>query len=253
MERALDGVEIVELEPIEGEGLIFIEGFPDVGLVGAIATSFLVDRLGMKEVGYIDVEALPPIISIRDGSVKELIRIYRKDRLIAIVSDLPLPAAMVKSFSQRLMDWIQSKRPELFISLTGIPEPNRLNIDKPKVFILGSSKEVVERALEHEGAEPFKDGFIAGVKGMLLRESVRRGVNMLVILAQAHFNYPDPGSAAEVVKFLSRILDIDLDVKPLLESAEELKLRLRDLMRRTSHVMQGIQKSKELELPPVYL
>ncbi|RLG03540.1 MAG: proteasome assembly chaperone family protein, partial [Thaumarchaeota archaeon] len=35
--------------------------------------------------------------------------------------------------------------------------------------------------------------------------------------------------------------------------AEELKLRLRDLMRRTDRMMQGIQKSKELELPPVYL
>jgi len=253
MKESYEGVEIVELEPIEGEGFTIIEGFPDVGLVGSIAASFIADRLGMKEVGYVDVETLPPIISVRDGRVLELIRIYRKDNLLAILSDVPIPASIVKPFSRELMNWIESKKPKLLVSLTGIPEPNRLNIDKPKVYLLASKVELGRELHEAMGIEMFKDGFIAGIKGMLLKEGVRRGIDTILISAQSHFNYPDPGSAAEVVKYVSKILNIELDVKPLLESAEELKLRLRDLMRRTNRMMQGVQKSRELELPPVYL
>ena len=253
MKEPYEGVEIVEVEPIEGEEFIIIEGFPDVGLVGSIAASFIADRLGMKEVGYMDVEALPPIISVRDGRILELIRIYRKDNLLAILSDVPVPASIVKPFSRELMNWIESKKPKLLISLTGIPEPNRLNIDKPKVYLLASNAELARKLHEATGIDMFKDGFIAGIKGMLIKEGARRKIDTILVSAQSHFNYPDPGSAAEVVKYLSKILHIELDVKPLLESAEELKLRLRDLMRRTSRMMQGVQKSRELELPPVYL
>jgi len=253
MSEEYEEVRIVESEPVEGEGFVVFEGFPDVGLVGAIAASFITDKLGMREVGYIESDALPPIVSVRNGKILNLVRIYRKDNLLAILSDIPIPASIVRPMSHRIMEWISSKSPKLFITLTGIPEPGRINIERPKVFVLGSTPELTERAGKLEGVDKFSDGFVAGVKGMLLLEGVRRGIDTLLVLAQAHYNYPDPGSAAEVVKYVARLLDLEIDVKPLLESAEELKLRLRDLMRRTSQVMQGVQKAKELELPPVYL
>lgn len=253
MSEGYEDIRVIETEPLEGEGFIVFEGFPDVGLVGAIAASFMADKLGMREIGYIEADALPPIVSVRNGRILNLVRIYRKDNLLAILSDVPIPASIVKPLSYKIMEWVASKKPKLFITLTGIPEPSRINIDKPKVFVLGSTPELTEEAGRIEGVERFKDGFVAGVKGMLLLEGVKRGINTLLVLAQSHFNYPDPGSAAEVVRYVATLLNLEIDVKPLLESAEELKLRLRDLMRRTSQVMQGVQKAKELELPPVYL
>ncbi|MCS7125651.1 MAG: PAC2 family protein [Aigarchaeota archaeon] len=254
MMEELEGVvEIVEVEPTEGEGFIVVEGFPDVGLVGTIAASFLADRLQMKEVGYIESDILPPIISIRNGKVLDLIRLYRKNNLIVVISEIPIPLPLIRPLSQKIVDWAMSKNAKMIISLTGMPEPARLDIDTPRVFVLGSNKKISEDALKIEGVTAFTDGFIAGVKGMILRESIRKDFNALLILSQAHFNYPDPGSAAEVLRYLSKLLSIDIDIKPLLESAEELKLRLRDLMRRTSQAMQDVQKSRELELPAVYL
>jgi len=246
-------ISIVEVEPIQGRDLIFIEGFPDVGLVGAIATSYIVDRLEMREAGYIDAELLPPLISVRNEQIKELIRIYYRDRIVAIVSDIPIPPPMIRPLSQSLVNWIKRKNGKLLISVSGIPEPNRLDIEKPEIYVLGSRPEITEMLVRLNGANRFKDGFIAGIKGMLLRDAVRAGLDAAIILAQAHYNYPDLGSAGQVVSYLSKFLGIEIDVKPLLESAEELRLRLRDLMMRTDQVMRGIQKSKELELPPVYL
>lgn len=251
--REEEAVRIVETEPIEGEGFIILEGFPDVGLVGTIAASFLADKLGMKEVGHIESEALPPLVAVKGGKILDLIRIYRKDNLLALISDVPIPTSIIRPLSQKIMEWAESKGVKMFVCLSGMPEPGRLNIDRPKVYVLGSTSKVAEEALKAAEAEAFTDGYVAGVKGMLLREGMRRNIDTLLILAQAHFNYPDPGSAAEVIRYLSKLIKIEVNVQPLLESAEELKLRLRDLMRRTSQAMQGVQKSRELELPAVYL
>ncbi|MEM2550184.1 MAG: PAC2 family protein [Nitrososphaerota archaeon] len=70
-----------------------------------------------------------------------------------------------------------------------------------------------------------------------------------IVLAQSHYNYPDPGATAEIIIYLSKLLKPEIDVAPLFKSAEELKLWLRDLMRRTYQMMYCVQKSKELELP----
>ncbi len=253
MSEELEGlVKIVEVEPIKDE-IIIIEGFPDVGLVGTIAASFLTDKLQMKEVGYVESDALPPIISVKNGKVLDLIRLYSGNNIVVILSEIPVPLPIIRPLSQKIIEWAISKKAKMLVSLTGMPEPGRLNIDIPKVYVLGSNMKISQDALKIDGVEAFTDGYITGVKGMILRESIRRDFDALLILSQAHFNYPDPGSAAETLKYLSKLLSINIDVKPLLESAEELKLRLRDLMRRTSQAMQDVQKSRELELPAVYL
>ncbi len=79
---------------------------------------------------------------------------------------------------------------------------------------------------------------------------MRRGLEVLILLAQSHLNYPDPGAAAQLLNKLSRLVNEKIDVKPLLESEEMVRLQLRDLMRRTAEAM--VQKSREMELPPVY-
>ncbi|MEM2548781.1 MAG: PAC2 family protein [Nitrososphaerota archaeon] len=245
-------VKIIELEPIR-EGVIIIEGFPDVGLVGTIAASFLIEKLQMSDIGYIESDALPPLISVKNGKILDIVRMYGRNNIVVFLSEIPIPLPIIRPLSQKIIEWAISRKAKMIVSLTGMPEPGRLNIDVPKVYVLGSNEKISKDALKINGVEAFTDGYITGVKGMILRESIKRDFNALLVLSQAHFNYPDPGSAAEILKYLSKLLSIEIDVKPLLESAEELKLRLRDLMRRTSQAMQDVQKSRELELPAVYL
>ncbi|MEM1583255.1 MAG: PAC2 family protein [Nitrososphaerota archaeon] len=254
MSEVLEGeiVKIIELEPIR-EGVIIIEGFPDVGLVGTIAASFLIEKLQMSDIGYIESDALPPLISVKNGKILDIVRMYGRNNIVVFLSEIPIPLPIIRPLSQKIIEWAISRKAKMIVSLTGMPEPGRLNIDVPKVYVLGSNEKISKDALKINGVEAFTDGYITGVKGMILRESIKRDFNALLVLSQAHFNYPDPGSAAEILKYLSKLLSIEIDVKPLLESAEELKLRLRDLMRRTSQAMQDVQKSRELELPAVYL
>jgi uncharacterized protein len=155
--------------------------------------------------------------------------------------------------AQVLVRWASEKRMDGIVSITGLAEPRRLDIEVPKIYAIGSNSNYTQRLVSLVEAEAFKDGYIAGINAELLRIGMRTGNNAGVILAQAHFNYPDPGAAATVIKHLPKIIGEEVDVNPLLESAEAIRIQMRDLMRRTQETMRAVQKSKELELPPVYM
>ncbi|MHC1599319.1 MAG: PAC2 family protein, partial [Candidatus Methanospirareceae archaeon] len=63
-------VRIVEEEGVEYENPIVIEGLPDMGLVGTIAASFIVEKLDYKEIGHIESDLFPPVMVIHDGKLK---------------------------------------------------------------------------------------------------------------------------------------------------------------------------------------
>jgi predicted ATP-grasp superfamily ATP-dependent carboligase len=55
------------------------------------------------------------------------------------------------------------------------------------------------------------------------------------------------------VTSLNKLLNLSVDVKGLLEQAEEIRLRMRELMQRTSKSMRGMEKAQEQELPAMYV
>jgi uncharacterized protein len=231
-------------------GKPLIVGFPDTGLAGAISVSYVVDKLELEEVGYIDSSELPPILPVRRMEPKELIRIYDSRNFLTIVSEIPVPPALIRPFASDLLDWAERKGVSGVVCLTGIAEPKRLELETPTVFIVSSKPREVEKTAKWLECEVLSEGFITGIHAEILRLGMRRGLEVLILLAQSHLNYPDPGAAAQLLNKLSRLVNEKIDVKPLLESEEMVRLQLRDLMRRTAEAM--VQKSREMELPPVY-
>lgn len=227
-----------------------IVGFPDTGLAGAIAVSYLVEHLKLEEKGYVDSRELPPVVPVRRSMPKELIRIYDSPKFVSIVSEIPIPPMFVRDFAEALVDWAVSKKISWVGCLTGVAEPRRIEIDVPKVFVLSINSVKSEEIAKWLGVELFTEGFLTGVHAEILRMGVRRGVDVVVLLAQSHLNYPDPGAAAQLLTAFPKLVGEHVDVKQLLESEEAVRIQLRDLMRRTSEAM--VQKSREMELPAVY-
>ncbi len=69
-------IRIVETTPIKGNASYVLVGVPDAGLVGSIAVTYIVESLSMEEVGYIDSELFPPAVTVRNGEIKNPVRIY---------------------------------------------------------------------------------------------------------------------------------------------------------------------------------
>src|SRR3989344_203385 len=74
---------------------IIIQGFPGIGMVGAIAAEFLVQHLGAKRVGKIIVDKAAPLVAVHDGKLIEPYSIYydKTHNLLIIHSIVATPGA----------------------------------------------------------------------------------------------------------------------------------------------------------------
>lgn len=244
-------VNIVETTPID-VCRYFLIGVPDVGLVGSIALSYVIKEKEMGEVGYLESDAFPPVIVVHEGEPRSPLRLYRKDDVVALISEIPIELKLLPQIARSIVDWAKSKGVELLIALSGIAVQNRLEIEMPKVYYIGSSTSVknISKSLE---IDVFEEGFITGLQAILMKESLKKNVPNMILLAQSHLQYPDPGAAASLITSFSKLLEWEIDVKNLLTQEEEIRLQLRELMQRTQKQMLMAQKGREQEIPQMYV
>ncbi|MCS7117916.1 MAG: PAC2 family protein [Thaumarchaeota archaeon] len=240
------------------EGAPTLVGLPDVGLVGTIATSYIVANSDSKFVGSIDLEGAPPVVVVQDGKILDPIRLYRvevsgRPTFSVVYSDIPVFPQLIWSTAKGIVDFAVETSSELIVSLGGVPEPNRFEIERPRVFVVSNDRQLAEDLAKKGGAEPFETGFITGHNAALIKVGTERGLKILLVLAQSHLQYPDPGASAEILTFINKVFKTTYDVQPLIEQADSIRLQLRDLMRRTAVSMSKIPKGLELEAPPGYI
>ncbi|MDQ1278960.1 MAG: uncharacterized protein QG670_220 [Thermoproteota archaeon] len=244
-------VKILETIPVNKIKYCII-GVPDVGLVGAIAAGYIIRSQKMTEIGHLESDIFPPVIVVHDGDLKSPFRIYKKDDLAIIISEIPLDPRVLPQTSRSIIDWVESKNVELLVTITGIGVQNRMEIEVPAVFGVGNTSSVKELFAKGE-VKPFEEGFMAGFHALIARESGKKGIPNLVLLAQSHFQYPDPAAAVSIIDVLKKLLGLDVDTKELLNEAEEIRLKTRELMHRTSQSMEGMGKGQEQEIPMMYV
>jgi uncharacterized protein len=252
MSENYDDISVVEVKPLTVEKPYIIVGLPEVGLVGTIATSHIVEELKMTEVGYLDAEVLPPVVTIHESELKYPLRIFQKDRLVAIISEIPLPAFLLYPLTKAIINWAESKGAALILGLSGLPVPNRTEIEKPSVIGIATTPETKELLMKSE-VPLFEQGLIVGTYALILKESLKKQLPNITLFAESHHQFPDPGASASAVEALGRILNIDVNVKALMEKAEEIRLKTRELMRQTQQSMETMKRIQEKGTPSVYI
>ncbi|TRO42923.1 proteasome assembly chaperone family protein [Candidatus Bathyarchaeota archaeon] len=243
----LEPIKIVEKKIIPSDTTMLI-GLPDVGLVGLIATSYLISELNLEEIAYMDSDLLPPVVVLHNGLPHSPLRIYGNQKLIAVISELAIPAPALYNIMRKIIDWGEEKKVKSIISMGGIPLENRQTINEPEVFGAASDQKLLE-ILNKKGLNTMKEGYIVGAQALSMRYSLSKNIPAIAILSQSFYNYPDPQAAAITLKELSKISDIEVDVSKLLEKGEEIRLKARDIMKRTQQEMNKMQKSQEYDLP----
>ncbi len=240
-------VDIIERENIP-EGALMLFGFPDVGLVGVIAAEHLISELKLKEKAYMDSGLLPPLVVLHEGLPHSSIRVFGDQKILLAVSETPLSADIIYPIMNALIDWGKSKKVRLMISLSGIPVQDRQDIKEPKVFAGASSRDLLSM-IQEKGIEVLSEGYIVGPHAVMLQRSARLGMEAMALMSQCFYNYPDPEAAAEVLKGLGNVTGIKVDVEKLLARGEEIRLKARDVMRRTQQELQRMKKPQEYDLP----
>jgi len=240
-------IRIVEKKPVPF-GALMLHGLPDVGLVGLIATSHIISELNLDEIAYMNSDLLPPIVVLHKGLPHAPLRIFGNSDMLATISETAIPATGIHPVIRRLVEWGNSKNVKMMISIGGLPVPNRQDITEPKVFGAATSEDVI-KMLQEKGVEIVEEGFMVGPQALIMRYCSELDVPGIALLAQSFLNYPDPEAAAAVVKEISSITGIKVDVSKLLERGEEIRLKARDIMKRTQVEMAKMKKTQEYDLP----
>jgi uncharacterized protein len=224
-------------------------GVPEAGLVGLIAGSYMIQQLKLPEIGHVDSDLSPQVVVVHESEPRYPIRIFGNEHLIIVLSEMPLHARFSYELGVELEKWAKSKGARMVIGVTGAPSKERMESEKeekPKVFGVSNSKEVTD-TLKQLGIQLFEEGIIAGTYATLLREGITQNVPNLTVLVEAYPEFPDPSAAASSIEVLNSLLSTNIDTKPLMQESEEIRLRMRDVMRRTQQSMQPA-----MEAPSVY-
>jgi uncharacterized protein len=243
----LSEINIVEKMQIPS-GAIMLFGFPDVGLVGVIAASHLIEELNLAEVAYMESKLLPPLIVLHEGLPHSSIRIFGNHTILLAVSETPIPADIVYPVVDALIDWGKEKKVKMIISLSGIPVQDRQDLKELKVFAASSSVEMLKE-VQAKGIEALMEGYMVGPQAILLMRCSQIGLPAIALLAQCFLNYPDPEAAAEDLKGLAKVTGTQVDIAKLLEKGEEIRLKARDVMKRTQEEMSKMKKTQEYDIP----
>ncbi|MBU7004638.1 MAG: proteasome assembly chaperone family protein [Theionarchaea archaeon] len=228
-----------------------IIGIPDAGLVGLISSTFLIDALQMEEIASIESDLFPPVVVLHNGEPKSQMRAYAKDDIVVVISETAIKAGALRQVISDLVEWIGDIPGGISVSLSGAPVPNRVEIDQPEVFgvVVNTSDDV----LENMGVKKLQEAILVGPYATILETCRKGSVPNLTLLAQSHLQYPDPGASASVLKSAMSYLGRELDLDPLFEKAEEIRVKMRDVMRSTQKAMRDQGKEQEYELPSMYV
>lgn len=235
-----EDVRIALLREIE-ESPVIIEGLPGVGLVGGIAANFMIDAMEMELVGFVESRFLPPVALLREGVTQRPFRIYARDRVAVLYSEVPIAPALVFDLSKKIVEFATQVKAEQVVTLAGIPSP----LKEPTVYGVATSKEMIEY-LKNREVEILREGVISGMPGQLLLDCANAGLPALCLLAQTPGMNPDPRGAAELIKVLNRLHGFDIDVEPLIQEAEAIEAKLEELAKQTRKLKQ--QEVRELPM-----
>lgn len=240
-------VRIVEKTSVPNNALM-LHGLPDVGLVGLIATSHIIGQLKMNEIAYFDSDLLPPVVVLHEGLPHAPLRIFGNHDIIASFGESAIPTKAIHPIVKKLVDWGQSKNTKLMISMGGIPVQDRQDIEAVKVYGAASTPALL-KTLTDKGIEVMHGGFLVGPYALIMRYCAERNIPAVALLAQSFYNYPDPEAAAATIKEFSKISGVNIDVSKLIEGGEEIRLKARDTMKRTTEELNRMKKTQEYDLP----
>ncbi|MDP1729058.1 MAG: PAC2 family protein [archaeon] len=215
-----------------------IEGFPGFGFVSTIATEFLVKHLNAKKIGRFYSEKLLPISVIHDSKVIEPLEIYyAKKENIVILRTMTNVSGAEWEIAKIVKELAEKLKAKEIISIEGISAPEK-STNKSKVFFY-TNQDI--KKFEKIKLDVLKDGIVMGVTGVLLLNSEKLPISCL--FAEANPGLPDSRAAGEIIKVLDDYLDLKIDYKPLLKTAEEVQDKLKTILSKIKESTCQKQKS----------
>jgi uncharacterized protein len=218
------------------KGATVIEGFPGFGLVGTIATGFLIDHLGCERIGNHWFEELPATMAIHDGKVVDPVGVYYSKKYnIVIIHSIASAQGIEWLACDAVLDVCKQIGAKELIAIEGVGSQRP---DLQRAFYYSTDAKNA-KVLEKAGVEMMKEGIVIGVTSSLL---LKAKLPLTAIFSETHTNLPDSKSAAKVIEVLDKYLGLEVDYRPLLKQAEEFEHQIKGLLQKQSSAQENSEK-----------
>jgi uncharacterized protein len=202
---------------------VIIEGFPGFGLVGTIATEFLIKHLEAKQIGKIWSDELMPVAAVHDSKIVEPLGVfYDKKHNIIIIHALSAVKGLEWKISNALLQLAKDVKAKEVISIEAIGSEEQ----GMKTFYYSSS-DAKKKMFESLGLQPLKEGMVMGVTGALL---IKAPMEISCVFVESHVGLGDSKAAAKIIEILDDYLGLDVDYKPLIKAADKFEEALKGIL-----------------------
>ena len=245
---------IKERMKVELKNPILIEGLPGLGLVGKIATRYLIKKLDAKKLAYLYSPHFPYFVLVnKKGSVRLLRGTFYFLRNQTEGNDLILftgdsQAQTIEGqyeISDCILDFARQHNVKMIVTVGGY----RMEVkDKPKVIAAATSEELLNEALQARAVLSSMGNPIVGTAGLILGLSRFKKIDALCLLGETRGYLPDPKAAKSVLEVLKTMLSLNIDLAGLneeIEKADKMITRLQKIEEKRALQAEEIRKEED--------
>ncbi|MCD6146455.1 MAG: proteasome assembly chaperone family protein [Thermoplasmata archaeon] len=246
-----DIISLYEYKKIDISNSLVVIGFPTVGVVGTIASRFIIDALKLDIIGAFSSDFFYPVTVVSKGRPLPPVRIYggnKKcgidggcDQIVIITSEFFPPMNVMRPLANKILEWCENRNCSSIVTIEGF---NMANGSKEvPLFGVASTKEGRE-FLKKQQVELMEEGMVSGISGVLLYEGEIKKVNSMCLLAGVHSDFPDARAAAKVLEVVNKMIpEIEIDPEPLYEEAGKIEEEIEKHMQKAKPRQSFIQTS----------
>ena len=203
-------------------------GFPGFGLVGTIASEYLIEHLAAEPIGSVWFSEMNPIIAIHDSKIVEPFGIfYSKKYNLVILHAITNVAGMEWKIALAVKDITNKLKAKELICIEGVGGMNK----KSETYYYSNKFKTKWEKLE---IEPIKEGIVIGPTASLVLKLKKYPLSCIFVETASGF--PDSRAAAKTIKVLDRYLGLKVDYKPLIKKAEEFENKLKTILESTKKI-----------------
>lgn len=223
---------------------VFIEGLPGVGNIGRLAAIHLINVFGGRKFGEMLSTSFPHQVKNRpDGTLRlmknELYYTMAPVNMILLTGDMqPMPTDFKSHYAMasEILELCRKFGVGLIIAVGGYALGEEIDGDR-KVFAGASNKDVARR-YQDSGYQLLTDDPgtpIVGVSGLL--PAMSDDIDSICLLGQTTGEMkPDLDAASAVLKVISSITGVEIDLDEISNAAESIEREMDDIMRRIERV-----------------
>jgi uncharacterized protein len=228
----VEDVLIRTLDKVELREPILIEGLPGVGNVGKLAADYLRDQLGAKPLATIYSKFFPPQVYVSEAGIVRLVSndlAYWKAPA-SVPHDLLVLGGDYQGISpegqyeitERVLDYCARLGVKQVFTLAGFAQ-GRV-VEEPKVLGAATAPALVETMKKFGVVFSRNDpgGGLIGASGLFLGLGRTFGMEGVCLMGETSGYFVDPHSAGAVLKILSKVLKVEIDLTALEEKAREI-------------------------------